>query len=164
MSWDDLSKNKMYWPSVAEVHAYRKEVYQAVSSVISNISDAELAAATLDMKASPLWALFMAFEHERIHLETSSVLISELPVQLTRFPPGFPAYHASIYENDRRRDVRRIPQAGVDYPVNDMIYCPKQTITLGKPHSYPTYGWYVLNVCCCRSNRDTNLVVTVSCY
>jgi len=26
----------------------------------------------------PLWALFMAFEHERIHLETSSILMREL--------------------------------------------------------------------------------------
>lgn len=25
MSWDDLSKNKMPWPSVAEVHSYRKK-------------------------------------------------------------------------------------------------------------------------------------------
>jgi hypothetical protein len=147
MSWDDLSKNKMYWPSVSEVHAYRKEVYQAVSSAISQISDADLAAATLDMKASPLWALFMAFEHERIHLETSSVLITELPVHLTRFPKGFPAYHASVYESSnpaQRRELHRTPQAGVDYPVNDMIAIPRQTVTLGKPHSYPSYGWYVV--------------------
>ena len=29
---------------------------------------------------SPLWALFMGFEHENIHLETSSVLFRQLPV------------------------------------------------------------------------------------
>jgi hypothetical protein len=26
------------------------------------------------------WAIFMGFEHERIHIETSSVLIRELPL------------------------------------------------------------------------------------
>ena len=26
MSWDDMSKNEMPWPSVAEVHAYRAKV------------------------------------------------------------------------------------------------------------------------------------------
>ena len=36
--------------------------------------------------ADPAWALFMAFEHERIHLETSSVLIRELPLRLVREP------------------------------------------------------------------------------
>jgi hypothetical protein len=35
---------------------------------------------------SPLWSLFMGFEHERIHIETSSVLITELPQNLVRFP------------------------------------------------------------------------------
>ena len=30
---------------------------------------------------NPLWSLFMALEHDRIHLETSSVLIRELPTQ-----------------------------------------------------------------------------------
>ena len=37
MSWDDLSKNKMKWPSVEEVHSYRKQVYELVSKVISDI-------------------------------------------------------------------------------------------------------------------------------
>lgn len=30
MSWDDLSKNDMLWPSVKEVWAYRRAAYQAV--------------------------------------------------------------------------------------------------------------------------------------
>ncbi len=30
----------------------------------------------------PLWSLFMSMQHERIHLETSSVLIRELPLHL----------------------------------------------------------------------------------
>ena len=38
----------------------------------------------------------MCFEHERIHIETSSVLMRELPAHLLRRPPQWPAYHASV--------------------------------------------------------------------
>jgi len=34
MSWDDLSKNDMLWPSVREVTEYRRTVYQLVKNVI----------------------------------------------------------------------------------------------------------------------------------
>jgi hypothetical protein len=30
MLWDDMHKNDMVWPTVAEVHAYRKQVYDKV--------------------------------------------------------------------------------------------------------------------------------------
>ena len=146
MSWDDLSKNKMQWPSVDDVHAYRKEVYDAVSAVIRQIPDKDLHAFTTegsDIKGNPLWALFMAFEHERIHLETSSVLITELPPHMIKFPKGFPSYHASIIDNNKRpRDVlKQAPVVGQDYPINDTIEVPAQSITLGKPHTFPSFGW-----------------------
>lgn len=54
MSWDDLSKNKMPWPSVAEVHAYRRQVYEVVSGLIDGLSDEQCA--NINQK-SPLWAL-----------------------------------------------------------------------------------------------------------
>lgn len=137
MSWDDLSKNKMSWPSVAEVHAYRKKVYATVSDVISKISDEALAKG-ID-KSSPLWALVMGFEHERIHLETSSVLISEMPVKYTRFPETFPSYHKSV--NKIRANVIRTPLAGVHYPASEMIAVESQSIRLGKPSDFPSFGW-----------------------
>jgi hypothetical protein len=34
MSWDDMSKNQMQWPTVGEVHAYRKKVYALVKNLI----------------------------------------------------------------------------------------------------------------------------------
>lgn len=83
MSWDDLSKNRMPWPSVEEVHAYRKQVYEAVRGLIQGMTDADLRGA-IRQDESPYWALLMGFEHERIHLETSSVLINELPQQYVR--------------------------------------------------------------------------------
>ena len=83
MRWDDLSKNEMVWPDLREVHAYRQQVYRSVRQVIETHPGlaSEHSPITQD---HPLWALFMGFEHERIHLETSSVLIRELPLNLVR--------------------------------------------------------------------------------
>ena len=35
------------------------------------------------------WAVFMGMEHERIHLETSSVLIRQLPLSMVTKPAGW---------------------------------------------------------------------------
>ena len=43
----------------------------------------------------PLWSLFLGFEHERIHLETSSVLMRELPLEWMRKPEEWRGYHES---------------------------------------------------------------------
>ena len=77
--------------------------------------------------AHPLWALFMGFEHERIHLETSSVLIRELPVDLVRRPAAWPAVHASA-----EADAHFPPRAGQDYPVPRQVAVPAGRVSLGK--------------------------------
>lgn len=43
----------------------------------------------------------MGIEHEGIHLETSSVLMRELPLGLMRRPPQWPVNHASVAEPSR---------------------------------------------------------------
>ena len=135
MSWDDLSKNKMPWPSVQSVHAYRKVVYQTVSTIIQNLSQKELE----DMgQGSPLWSLVMGFEHERIHIETSSFLMNEMPLQFLRFPDGFPAYHPSVPSAEA--EVLK-PVAGEHYPVNEMVEVPAQNVKIGKPRDFPSFGW-----------------------
>jgi len=139
MSWDDLSKNEMAWPSVSEVHAYRRQVYDTVTTVIANLDET----ACLQMGPdSPLWALVLGFEHERIHIETSSFLISEMPQEFVAFPAGFPAYHATATDTDAsRRRLTKLPLAGDDYPVNRMISVPETTITIGKSRDFPSFGW-----------------------
>ncbi|RYH25302.1 5-histidylcysteine sulfoxide synthase, partial [archaeon] len=133
MSWDDLSKNKMSWPSVKEVHAYRCQVYQTISALIQTLPDQQVSNIT---QASPLWALVMSFEHERIHLETSSFLINELPSQFVRFPDRFPPYHPSVHKTYNTQ-----PVAGVDYPINTFIPVQGKQVKIGKPASYPSFGW-----------------------
>ncbi len=89
MSWDDMSKNTMEWPPLHELHQYRKQVYKVVSRIIA--SHEGLNEGHLPIKQTdPLWTLFMGFEHERIHLETSSVLIRELPLEYIKKPEAWP--------------------------------------------------------------------------
>lgn len=135
MSWDDMSKNEMPWPSVAEVHAYRAAVYRAVSELIGGLSDEQCAGIT---PRSDLWALVLAMEHERIHVETSSVLITELPLQYVAFPAGqLPPYHTLSASSPET------PVRGVDYPSNELVSVPASRVKLGRPAaaSPPTFGW-----------------------
>lgn len=132
MNWDDMSKNKMPWPSVKAVHKYRRQVYETVTRVISQLTDEQCATLNMD---SPVWALPLSFEHERIHIETSSVLINELPQKYLRFPEGLlPPYYPC-------RDTPATPTPGKDYPVNNFLPVPSQTVSLGKPRDTPSFGW-----------------------
>lgn len=72
MSWDDLDDTHYQWPTPKEVKAYRDRVRSLILDLIAH--------APLSMPIdwqNPWWAIIMGIEHERIHLETSSVLIRQ---------------------------------------------------------------------------------------
>ncbi len=133
-SWDDMSKNDMVWPSVAEVKDYRAEVYRTVVEIIERTPFApELGRpVTMDDQA---WALLLAVEHDRIHLETSSVLIREMRARLVERPAAWPAPSPL-----RRTTATGKPSPG-SVPDNAMVTIPGRTAKLGKPESFPSYGW-----------------------
>ena len=82
MSWDDLNEKHYDWPSVADVQAYRDLVRAIVDDVIQTMP--------LQLPItwnSPWWVIMMGIEHARIHLETSSVLIRQLPIEHVRSHP-----------------------------------------------------------------------------
>ena len=133
MSWDDLSKNKMSWPKIEEVKAYRREVFNLVKSVISSAPEDAIRNITME---SPYWAILLGTEHERIHLETSSVLISEMPLQYLQRPLFFPPYHPTFGSTSSRS-----PVVGKDYPRNEMLHVAEKEVVLGKERSMPSYGW-----------------------
>ncbi|MCA9516715.1 MAG: 5-histidylcysteine sulfoxide synthase [Myxococcales bacterium] len=121
MSWDDLDGPAADWPAPADVWAYRRRVRAAVEHVIATTP----LPATLTWD-HPAWAIPMAVEHERIHLETSSVLIRQLPLDLVRPSPDWAPC----------RD-----HAG-PAPVNALVPIPGGRVTLGRPHGAPgRYGW-----------------------
>jgi 5-histidylcysteine sulfoxide synthase/putative 4-mercaptohistidine N1-methyltranferase len=119
MSWDDLDDRLYDWPPVAAVRAYRDQVRQVVESVIAHAP-----------VPSPigwddaLWTILMGIEHERIHLETSSVLIRQLPLELVRPRPDWPP----------------CPDRG-PAPAPGWTDIPGGHVSLGKPRDHVLYGW-----------------------
>ncbi|MEK6747312.1 MAG: 5-histidylcysteine sulfoxide synthase [Pseudomonadota bacterium] len=125
MRWDDLHEgNQHIWPSLAEVHAYRKQAYELIKNLIETHPFLELNRLPITQD-TPMWALVMGFEHERIHLETSSVLMREMPIENLRKPDAWPDFYAAKNTS----------------PINEMISLPASEISLGKPHDFPTFGW-----------------------
>ncbi|XP_052271400.1 uncharacterized protein LOC127872113 [Dreissena polymorpha] len=125
MSWDDTENYRMggsyKWPRVGEVVEYRRKVREVIRDIIRD-TPLDL---PINMK-SPWWALLMGFEHERIHLETSSVLIRQLPIGLVNRPDGW---------NYAPKQTECLPQT------NQMLSVNGQEVTFGKPTDFPSYGW-----------------------
>ena len=143
MLWDDMHKNDMVWPTVREVYEYRKEVYETIVNAIlthPSLDDdtSKEGNGVLVNQEHPMWALFMGFEHERIHLETSSVLFRETPIELVQTPKHFPSLHPSVYNNTSKSTQ---PIEGEDFPSNQMLFVKGRDVQLGKPLDFPSYGW-----------------------
>ena len=76
MNWDELDMPKQNWPHYQAVREYRQEVLQMLESLIDQLPEEPLT------PQSANWIILMGIEHERIHIETSSVLIRQLPLAL----------------------------------------------------------------------------------
>jgi len=84
MSWDEESE-RFSWPSVDEVRHYRAQVRTVVEEAIRTLP------MTLPItRNDPFWAIWMGIEHERIHIETSSVLHRQMPLRFIRPGGNFP--------------------------------------------------------------------------
>ncbi len=119
MSWDDLSDTHYDWPTVAEVRAYRDGVRAVVDGLIANLP------MTLPIGwAHPWWPIVMGIEHERIHLETSSVLIRQHGLEYVR---PHAAWAPSTVSGPA--------------PTNDLVDIPAGSVCLGKERDDPYYGW-----------------------
>ncbi|MGH1335887.1 MAG: 5-histidylcysteine sulfoxide synthase [Aureispira sp.] len=108
------------WPTIPQVRAYRKEIYKIVHQVIDNL-DCNNQPITQE---NPVWALLMGFEHDRIHFETSSLLIRQLAVDLVDQPAGW--NYAPTLGNPEE---------------NEWLVIEGGTVTLGKPETSRLYGW-----------------------
>lgn len=122
MSWDDLSDDHFDWPTPVQVEAYRDKTRELVDQFVRQCDFS----IPIDWK-SPMWIVLMGIEHERIHLETSSVLIRELPIALVKEHPVW---------------GRICRQTGAA-PKNQMIAVAGGMVELGKAKTNPLYGWDV---------------------
>jgi 5-histidylcysteine sulfoxide synthase len=105
---------------VTAVWQYRDQVYNAISELINNLTNI-----TLPINSEhPLWALMMAIEHQYIHIETSSMLIRQLPVDQLQRPESWQYAPANGYTT-----------------ANEMIEIKGGEVRLGKPQDSNIYGW-----------------------
>ncbi len=119
MSWDDLNEAHYQWPDVVEVKAYRNTVRHIVDELIMTLP-LSLPIAQDDA----MWIILMGIEHERIHIETSSVLHRQLPLDDVRPLSEF------ILSAHR-----------AEAPENAMITIPAARVRLGKDITDRLYGW-----------------------
>ena len=119
MSWDDLNQANYDWPTVPQMREFRNQVRQMVDDLITTLP--------LTMPItwdSPFWAIVMGIEHQRIHIETSSVIIRRLPIQdVTPLP-----------------EWTICPQTDAP-PVNQLLPVAGGPVRLGKAKDHPLYGW-----------------------
>jgi 5-histidylcysteine sulfoxide synthase/putative 4-mercaptohistidine N1-methyltranferase len=119
MSWDDLSPDNYQWPSVEAVSEYRDQVKECVLDLIEKMP------LTLPITQDSLaWVILMGCEHERIHIETSSVIMRMLDSDYLT--------SSNAWKN--------CPDLG-SAPSNTLLSVAGQSLVLGKPESNATYGW-----------------------
>jgi 5-histidylcysteine sulfoxide synthase/putative 4-mercaptohistidine N1-methyltranferase len=119
MSWDDLSPGNYQWPSVEAVSEYRDEVKETVLGLIENMP------LTLPITQDSLaWVILMGCEHERIHIETSSVIMRMLDTEY-------------LTSSNVWKDCTDSGNA----PNNALLNVASKSLVLGKPDSNATYGW-----------------------
>jgi len=127
MSWDDLNSAHYDWPSVASVRDYRHEVRRRVDAFIRSMP--------LELpirQDSPAWVILMGIEHERIHLETSSVILRQMPLSDLRREAELSAPEERLWRTCRDSGPR---------PDNPWVEVPAQLVRLGKRDDDHTYGW-----------------------
>jgi 5-histidylcysteine sulfoxide synthase/putative 4-mercaptohistidine N1-methyltranferase len=118
MGWDDVSEKNYQWPTPAEVKAYRSSVRILIDDLINTLP----LSLPIDWD-SKWWPILMGIEHERIHLETSSVLIRQHALQFVKSSPDW----APCRSDDAIA------------PVNSLVDIPAVKIQLSKSTDY--YGW-----------------------
>jgi 5-histidylcysteine sulfoxide synthase/putative 4-mercaptohistidine N1-methyltranferase len=119
MSWDDLSPGNYQWPSVEAVSEYRDQVKERVLGLIDNMH------LTLPITQDSLaWVILMGCEHERIHIETSSVIMRMLDANYLT--------SSNAWKNCADLGIA---------PDNTLLSVAGKSLVLGKPESNQTYGW-----------------------
>lgn len=115
---DQVIKN-INWGNLADIWQYRNQVYETILKIIDQTK--------LNLPITqnhPLWALMMGIEHSRIHFETSSVLLRQLPPEALKAPENW----------------QYAPTFGA-ISDNPMMEIEGGKVTFGKDQDFPTFGW-----------------------
>ena len=110
----------LQWPQVPQTWEYREKAYSMIAELIKTTP------ITLPIHPNhPLWALMMGIEHQRIHIETSSMLIRQLPTDRVKRPENW----------------KYAPYNAYTTLENPMIKVAGGIAKIGKAYDDPTYGW-----------------------
>lgn len=121
---DTKHTDSFEWPSEKEVNDY---ISQCNINLRGLVAEVDWAQERVGME-SPLWALMMAMEHDRIHFETSSVLIRQLPLCDVARPAEW------NYAPQRVQSPEQRPQ-------NGLVQFDPTEATLGRRPDNAHYGW-----------------------
>ncbi|BAQ65929.1 5-histidylcysteine sulfoxide synthase [Geminocystis sp. NIES-3709] len=107
------------WAKVEQLWHYRHQAYETVINII------EKTPLTLPITPDSVWwGIVMSIEHQRIHIETSSMLIRQLSLELVTKPSQW------NYAKSQGKP-----------PQNEMIKIEGGIVTLGKKKDDNLYGW-----------------------
>lgn len=119
MSWDDLNEQHYDWPKLEDVKQYRRQVKQIIEHLILELP----LQMPIDWE-SQFWVILMGIEHQRIHIETSSVLIRQLPVDQVQ--------QIDLFEHCTESAVA---------PENVLQKVAAGKVSIGKDRDDALYGW-----------------------
>jgi len=131
MSWDDIDEKNYNWPTVNEVREYREKVKKFFNEYLEKLEF------TLPINwENPMWIALMIADHEKIHLETSSVIMRRLPLKFFKNDKKIIDEKWRICEEMINDKEKCLP--------NEYIQIPGKEITIGKQKSTSDYyGWDV---------------------
>jgi 5-histidylcysteine sulfoxide synthase/putative 4-mercaptohistidine N1-methyltranferase len=114
--------NELYhphWPDLDSIWNYRKQVFDKTLELIENTP------LTLPIDDQGVWySLLMGIEHERIHFETTTVLLHQLETDYLTRPEGW-----------------NYAPFNVSKAKNEFIKAKGGKVVLGKERNFPTFGW-----------------------
>lgn len=114
----EISQQPQY-PTAREAIQYRRKVEGTVKQFIETHNFPAVVG-----PEDPEWALLMGFAHDRIHFETSSVLIRQVPIGHVRMPRGW----------------EYAPQDADPLPL-EWVEIPSQGVVLGRREPGNYFGW-----------------------
>jgi 5-histidylcysteine sulfoxide synthase len=138
MSWDDLLEDNYEWSSLSDddkvlyllrIRNYRQKVKDLILDMLK-----EHPVSNPIRQESFHWVILMGMEHEKIHLETSAVIISQVPIELIKrnHDFNFKAYY----------DENMYADCPADAPSNTLVRIPGGEVRMGKDfHEHDLYGW-----------------------
>ena len=115
----EVAIQRVNWPDIKKVWEYRNKARAEITTIINKTP--------LDLpihQQHPIWALLMGIEHSRIHVETSSMLLRQLPVENLKRPQG-----------------RNYAPTNGEIPHHQMREVPGGVVKLGKRQDDLTFGW-----------------------